>query len=198
MIGFLKGTVILNDGETVILEVGGVGYRIFIPTSSAARFAEKHTPVCLYTHLRVRDNEVSLYGFDNMQQRILFEALLEVGGVGPKVALAALSSFTPDALALAITRDDVATLSSIPGVGKKTAQRMALELKGKMEPLSGDTGVTVSPRLQSPALNDAHDALEAMGFTSAEIRVALARVDDGQDASVIIAQALRELGGARS
>ena len=197
MIGYLRGTVIARDGENLLLDVNGVGYRLYVPTSLVADGAVVGGELAVHTHLHVRENEVALYAFADPEQLALFEALITVNGVGPKVALAALAAYTPEALALAISTDDIALLSSIAGVGKKTAQRIAIDLKGKVAPELGD-GATALRSGDAPALSDAHAALDAMGFSSAEIQVALKGIDMSQDTPAIIGAALRQLGGARA
>jgi len=197
MIGFLRGFVASGDSEVATLDVGGVGYEVYVPASTLSNLSARGGEVMLFTYQHVRENEISLYGFEDVQQRRIFKALLEVSGVGPKVALAALSSYTPDSLALAISTDDIALLSSIPGVGKKTAQRIALDLKGKIAPELGGDPIGGTP-LDTPTLSDAHAALDAMGFTSAEIQGVLREVDMDQETPQVIGEALRRMGGVRA
>ncbi|MCL2492028.1 MAG: Holliday junction branch migration protein RuvA [Coriobacteriia bacterium] len=195
MIGFLRGQAVTFDGAILTLDVNGVGFQINVAPQVGQRLESGSAEVSVYTFMYIRDNEVALYGFDDLRQRELFELFLEVNGVGPKVALAALSSFDPDMLARAISTDDIALLSSIPGVGKKTAQRIALDLKDKVAP-SLDSQGAFATASATPAHSDAHAALEAMGFSPAEIQVALRGADLTQETPTIIAEALRRLGGA--
>jgi len=197
MIGFLRGHIASCDEGIVTLDVGGVGYEVFVPASSAPDLNAASGEIIIFTYQHVRENEISLYGFEDARQRSLFKVLLEVSGVGPKVALAALSSYTPDALALAISSDDIAMLSNIPGVGKKTAQRIAIDLKGKVAP-SLDLDSASTGGVTVPVLSDAHAALDAMGFTSSEIQGALKDVDMIQETPSVIAEALRRMGGVRA
>ncbi|MCL2818591.1 MAG: Holliday junction branch migration protein RuvA [Actinomycetia bacterium] len=197
MIGFLRGQPASFDGEVLTLDVGGIGYQVYVAPALGQRLIQEGGEASVYTHQYVRESEISLYGFDELRQRELFRRFLEVSGVGPKVALAALSSYSPDALAMAISCDDIALLSSIPGVGKKTAQRIALDLKGKVGADLEGVG-TPSHLPAHPALRDAHAALDAMGFSTAEIQAGLKGTDVGQDTPTIIADALRRMGGARA
>jgi Holliday junction DNA helicase RuvA len=196
VIGFLRGIVAQRDRESLTLDVGGVGFVIHVP-SSVAEAATMGAEACFHTHLHVREAELTLYGFDDQVARTMFCDLISVSGVGPKVALAALSSYTPAALALAVSIDDIVTLSSIPGVGKKTAQRIALDLKGKVAADRGGFEASFGAA-RAPALSDAHAALDAMGFSAAEIAVALSGVDLDMDTPSLMREALRRLGGARA
>ena len=142
----------------------------------------------------MREDELTLYGFESEGERELFEALIGVSGVGPKVALAVLSSLRPDALRTAIARDDVTLLSSVPGVGKKTAQRLLIDLKDKLgSPDVGSSGGGASTH----AAIEARDALLSMGFTAAEAAAALRDVEPGASAEQMLRAALKALGGAR-
>jgi Holliday junction DNA helicase RuvA len=150
--------------------------------------------ITVHTYLHVREDELTLYGFESEEERSLFERLISISGVGPKVALAVLSSLAPDALRSAIAREDVALLSSVPGVGKKTAQRLILELKDKLDlPDLGIAAIAAGPL----AATEARDALLAMGFSSVEAAVALRDADASASAEQLLKSALRSLGGAR-
>jgi len=194
VIAFLTGRIAEKTATHAVLDVAGVGYRIAMPTGSLAALPAQGDTVTIHTYLHVREDEMSLFGFESPTERLLFEKLITVSGVGPKVALAALSSFSPDALVDAIATEDVALISSIPGVGKKTAQRMILDLKDKLE---GATGVaTVNGAVGADASADARDALLSMGFTSAEIAAALKGFEGASgDTQALLRYALRRLGG---
>jgi Holliday junction DNA helicase RuvA len=197
MIGFVRGMVATCVDGVVTVDVGGVGYQVFVPTSFSAQLSQESGEILIHTYQYVRESEISLYGFETVAQRELFKALLDVSGVGPKVALAALSSFSPETLSRAIATDDLATITSIPGVGKKTAQRIIIDLKGKIDS-SLEVFLPSSRQHEIPAISDTHAALEGMGFSSMEIAVALKGIDESQDTPMIIAQALRNLGGVRA
>lgn len=194
MIAFLTGRLVERTATHVVLDVAGVGYRVAMPTGSLAALPALGDSVTIHTHLHVRDDEMSLFGFESPAERALFEKLITVSGVGPKVALAALSSFSPDALAAAITAEDLALIGSIPGVGKKTAQRMVLDLKDKLA--DGLTPGVAPGRKGDDATADARDALLSMGFSAAEIATAMKGFTGAAgDTSGLLKFALKRLGG---
>ena len=133
MIAFLKGTLAGKTATTAYIEVNGVGYAVGMSQASLSKLPETGAPVEVHTFLQVRDDALALYGFLALEEKALFERLIGVGGVGPKVALAALSAFSPAGLVAAVQAQDVAAVQRIPGVGKKTASRIILELKGSFD-----------------------------------------------------------------
>lgn len=192
MIAFLTGRVAGKGASSALLDVGGVGYRLLMSTRSLSSLPAEGDTVTIHTYLHVREDELTLYGFENDDERSLFETLIGVSGVGPKLALAVLSALRPDALRAAVAADDVAVLSSVPGVGKKTAQRVALELKDKLDL----PDLALAGRGPHPvAAAEARDALLAMGFTAAEAAAALRGADDGSTAEQLLKSALKALGG---
>jgi Holliday junction DNA helicase RuvA len=194
VIAFLTGRLAGKSSGHALLDVGGVGYRLLMSTRSLSTLPAEGETVTVHTYLNVREDELTLYGFGSDEERGLFERLITVSGVGPKVALAILSSLQPDALRSAIARDDVALLSSVPGIGKKTAQRLILELKDKLD--VPDLGLTPSGAGQV-AVVEARDALLSMGFSPAEAAAALRDAEAGASAERLLKSALRSLGGAR-
>lgn len=197
MIAFLNGTMAGRGSGAAFIDVNGVGFAVGMPAADIARLPERGEPVSVYTHLAVREDAMALYGFLSQEAHALFLRLIGVSGVGPKVALAALSTFKPEELIAAIQEQDVKAVSSIPGVGKKTAQRMILELKGTLaddreESLFGARAAESAQRLAG-----ARDALLAMGFSSAEADVALKGAPDSADTeSALLQYALKRLGSA--
>lgn len=195
MIAFLKGTVAGRSADAAFLDVNGVGFQVGMPASDLAKLPDRGEEVALFTHLAVREDAMALFGFLSQEEKALFERLIGVSGIGPKVALAALSSFRPEELVAAISSEDVKAVSTIPGVGKKTAQRMILELKGSLaqesEPdLFGANTAAAAERLQG-----ARDALLAMGFSLAEADLALKGAPENADTeSALLQYALRRLG----
>lgn len=173
MIARLRGKPVARDAHGLVLDVGGVGYRLHATPSALGR-ADGADEVVLETHLHVREDALQLYGFADAAERELFEELLAVSGVGPKVALAIVSGYTPAELTRAIVREDAALFQTIPGIGKKTAQRVVLELKERIAPLAA---------VESPHLGpgDGHvvarDALVELGYSAAEAEERLAGVD---------------------
>jgi Holliday junction DNA helicase RuvA len=172
VIARLRGKPVASTPEGLVLDVGGVGYLV-AATPSAVRRADGADEVTVETYLHVREDTMQLYGFADRAERELFVQLLTVNGIGPKVALAIVSGSPPEELRRAIVREDTARFQIIPGIGKKTAERIVLELKEKM----GDGG----PELAAVGSGDAHvvarDALVELGYTPADAEHALADTD---------------------
>jgi len=179
MIDFLRGTVAHIEEEWIVVDVAGVGYRVFTPNPYA--FAVSGEPVTVYTHHHVREDAALLFGFATREEQRLFRALLEVSGIGPKVALGVLAGARPDAIAAAIRQENIAFLTKLPGIGRKTAQRMILDLKDKLgrgEGLTPASGIPGDAAAESAAAGgqgagtawpEAREALAALGYTAAEI-----------------------------
>ncbi len=189
MIARLRGRAVARDAESLVLDVGGVGYRLHA-TPSAVREAERRDEVVLETHLHVREDALQLYGFAQAAERELFEHLLAVSGVGPKVALAIVSGYSPAELLRAIVREDAALFQTIPGIGKKTAQRVVLELKEKLAPLAA-----VPPGSGRGGEGHAHvvarDALVELGYSVVEAEQRLAGIDPELPPAERVRRALR-------
>ena len=196
MIAFLKGRLAGKTAATAFIDVNGVGYAVGMSQASLSKLPEAGAPVEVHTYMQVRDDAVALFGFMTVEEKALFERLIGVSGVGPKVALAALSSFTPAALVAAVAAQDVVAVQRVPGVGKKTASRIILELKGSLdqglEGLFGDASQSAAPAAER--LAGALEALLSMGFTSAEADVALKGAPEGGDEGVLLQYALKRLG----
>jgi Holliday junction DNA helicase RuvA len=179
VIGFLDGAVAALRVDGCLLEVAGVGYRLFCSSTTMSRLPPVGGRCRLWTHTYVREESLALYGFATEAEQDIFEALLGVAGVGPKVALQVCSAFTPEDLRRALVTEDIPVLSSVPGIGRKTAQRMVLDLKEKMD----------LPDLQlvgrvPDAVVAARSALENLGYSTAEVRAALAGIDAAPDDSL--------------
>src|SRR6266487_1126146 len=171
MISRLRGEVVTRSAAGIVLDVGGVGYLVN-PTASARRRAEQGGEVVLETYLHVREDVLQLFGFTEAAERELFELLLSVQGVGPKVALAIVSGSSPDELRRAIVLEDTDRFEAIPGIGKKTAQRVVLELKEKLATVvTAETGAPKNDHLV------ARDALVELGYSLVEAEKALAATD---------------------
>ncbi len=187
MISRLRGKAVAWDADGLVLDVNGVGYRLFA-TPAAVKKADGADEVVLETHLHVREDAMQLFGFADQDERELFEQLLSVSGVGPKVALAIVSGYSPGELRRAIVREDDALFQSIPGIGKKTAQRVVLELKEKIAPLAA----VDAPHLGA---GDGHivarDALVELGYSPAEAEQRLAAVDPDLPPAERVREALR-------
>jgi holliday junction DNA helicase RuvA len=182
MISRLRGTPVGRNGERLVLDVGGVGYAL-AATPTALSLAERGGEVALETYLHVREDALQLYGFGEPAERELFEHLLAVSGVGPKVALAIVSGSPPADLRRAIALEDTARFEAIPGIGKKTAQRVVLELKEKL----GSAAV-----MSEPGRVGARDALVGLGYSVVEAERALSKVDSALPVEEQVRQALRE------
>jgi Holliday junction DNA helicase RuvA len=187
VISFLEGEVADRSGTRVVISVAGVGYEVLVPTSTAGRLPPVGGRARLFTRLQVRDDAIVLYGFGSPAERELFDLLVTVTGVGPKVALSFLSVLTPEALRRAVASGDVAALTLVPGVGKKVAQRVVLDLKDKL----GGEGVA----FEGP-LADVREALLALGLSPQEASEALAALPADGDRPVedLLRLALRHLG----
>lgn len=179
MITYVSGKLVSKKATEVVIDVHGIGYQIQTPTSTYEKLPEPGRPVTLHTHHYVREDAALLYGFADPDQRSVFEAMLAVSGIGPKLALAALSAFSASDLREYVVRGDVAVLTGIPGVGRKTAERLVVELRDRFARLdvglpSGD-GAGVSTSLRGDALA----ALEALGVSRAAADRSVARVLKG-------------------
>jgi Holliday junction DNA helicase RuvA len=186
MISRLRGEVVTRSPAGVVVDVGGVGYLVN-PTASAARKAEPGGEVVLETYLHVREDVLQLFGFAEPAERELFELLLSVQGVGPKVALAIVSGSSPNELRRAIALEDTARFQAIPGIGKKTAQRVVMELKEKLGAV-GEEPTALAPK---PHLV-ARDALVELGYSLAEAEEALAGTDPDAPPEERVREALKK------
>ena len=195
MIALVAGEVAVRRPDHVVVETaGGVGYRLAVSTETLRQVPGVGRPVSLHTHLVVRDDALALYGFATEEERDLFLALIGVQSVGPKVALAVLSGGTPRELVAALVAGDVARLQAVPGIGKRTAERIVVELREKVgaEAELSDAPITVT-RGDDPR-HIARDGLLELGFQPAEAQTLLAAAE-GETAEELLASALR---GARA
>jgi Holliday junction DNA helicase RuvA len=186
MIARLRGRPVANTPEGLVLDVGGVGYLV-AATPSAVRAADGATEVVVQTYLHVREDALQLYGFADTAERELFVQLLSVNGVGPKVALAIVSGSPAADLRRAIVLEDTARFQAIPGIGKKTAERIVLELKEKL----GDAPVPISSAAGTTPHVVARDALVELGYSVGEAEQALATVDPELPPEERVRQALK-------
>lgn len=193
MISFIKGTLVATDPEGAIIEVNGIGYRVAMSYNSLAKLGSVGSSVQVLTYLYVREDALVLYGFTSDEERRLFEKLITVSGIGPKVALSALSRFEAPELISAIVAQDVSAVQKIPGVGKKTASRIVLELKDALGQAElGPLFAVAKPVKQS--VDAATDALLSMGFTSTEAELALQGAPEDANESELLRYALKRLG----
>ena len=196
MIAGLRGTLFAKEADSIIVDCGGVLYRVFVPPSALSQVGTEGEPVHVHTHLAVREDALTLYGCLTRRQLQLFETLLNVTGVGPRVALGILSTLPADTLEQAIAQGDVVMLTRVPGVGKKLAQRMVLELKGKLDLVAlGVTGA--SGALPPGPLADVAAALTSLGYGPSEINQVLPQLpaDGSVPVEDLVMRALQQIGG---
>jgi Holliday junction DNA helicase RuvA len=195
VISRLRGEVIERRDGLVVIDVAGVGYLVHLPTSASV--PARGQAVELHTSLQVREDSMTLYGFTAASELRLFELLISSSGVGPKLALSVLSTLRPPAIEAAIATGDVAVLTSVPGIGRKVADRLVLELRDRVAPLTG-TPVIGASGDESSALAEVREALIGFGFTPAEVQGALAEVaaTGDESASELLRRTLQRLGRA--
>jgi Holliday junction DNA helicase RuvA len=191
MIGRIRGTLVDKSLESVVLDVGGVGYSIAVTPRSLAELPGIGEEAVLHTHLHVREDQLALFGFGSIEERDLFDLLLGISGIGPKVALAILATLSPDELRSAVFADDTAALIAVPGIGKRSAQKLMLELRPKMDILD-ETSTGTGP------LVEAREALEGLGYAPDEIRGTLSALPSDLPVEELIKQSLQELGRGRT
>lgn len=193
MIAYIKGEVAWIEEERIVLESGNIGYNIMMPASSFDTQDLVGKEVKIYTHLNVREDAMQLYGFLNLDELKTFRLLLGVNGIGPKAALGILSDLTTDELRFAVLSDDVKTISKAPGIGKKTAQKLILELKDKIDLEEvfetkqehvRETEGKMESKEENAAKKDAVDALTALGYSSTEALRAVRQTGVTQDMDV--------------
>lgn len=192
MIAMLRGRVVSASLGELILDVHGVGYRVRVPPASFGKVGDE---LVLHTHLAVREDAMTLYGFPEAAARDLFEVLLSVTGFGPKLALAAIGALGAEGLRRAVLAEDVHAITAVPGVGKKSAQRVILELREK---LGAGAGGDLPGGGEAGGRAEVREALAALGYAPAEVQRALQSLPDGDDAPVeeLLRQALRALDPA--
>jgi Holliday junction DNA helicase RuvA len=190
LIGSLSGKLVAKQPPQVLLEVAGIGYELDVPMSTFYNLPATGEPVKLHTHLVVREDAHVLYGFATLEERAVFRKLIRISGVGARTALSVLSGLSVAELAQAVTLQDSARLTKVPGIGKKTAERLLLELKGKIaEPLPGAGVGREAPSVSNDVLN----ALLALGYSEKEALLATKGLPPGVAVSDGIRQALKAL-----
>lgn len=196
MFAYIKGILEQKSNNYVVIDVGGIGYKIFMATKAIEALGEIGEIVKVHTHYYVREDNISLYGFNTNEELRMFELLLQVSGIGAKSAIAMLSEISPSSFALAVISDDISQLVKIPGIGKKTAARIVLELKDK---LKTEEAITKTEEVKLSISNEeetseAIAALQVLGYTKREIEKALENVDTKNlQLEEIIKQGLKNL-----
>jgi Holliday junction DNA helicase RuvA len=200
VIGSLRGRLLDRGGSEVMVEVAGVGYRVAVSPTTAVSLGEVGHEVFVHVHHHIREDAQTLYGFPTADERRCFEALLGAHGVGPALALAILSVHLPNALARILAEDDLGALCLVPGVGKKTAARLLIELKSRLSIPDFDAPVTATVTGAGgvpSARRDVRIALAGLGYSDAEVHEALTGLADDGDPSLLLKAALQRLAVAR-
>jgi len=192
MIATVEGILEYRGNDSVIINVGGIGFRVYVPSSTSSQLGAVKGRVSLYTHLHVREDSISLYGFTSSEELTLFRSLISVTGIGAKLALTVLSALNPEQLVMAITSGDVDLLSQTPGIGKKIASRLVVELRGKLEKEWKEVALPMAPENA-----DVIAALTGLGYSVAEATKAISRLPDSDGLSLEekIRMALQQLAG---
>ncbi len=194
MIGSLNGLIISKKPSEVLLEVNGIGYEVYIPLSTSFKLPSVDQTVQLLTHLIVREDQHTLYGFITEDERKLFRALIKISGVGAKLALTILSGINVEGFIRSVQMQDIDTLVHLPGIGKKTAERLLVEMKDKVDQM-GD--IALNDAIESKDLRiiqEAHNALTSLGYKSVEARKILDGIDsNGLTVEALLKQALQSL-----
>lgn len=179
VIGWLKGHIIEKEQPgKIVLDVNGVGYDVETSLNTFSQIEQSAQKIELYIHTVVREDALLLYGFFNQEERALFRALIKVNGVGPKSAIAILSSISPSEFIQAIQQENAVLLTKLPGIGKKTAERLVVEMRDGMKQLSSHYDPVVP--MQAKQQDEAISALEALGYKTQEAHKAVSKIDDGK------------------
>lgn len=187
MIGRLRGTIVRQGATSLVIDVGGIGYEVAVPVRTLVELPGVGEDAVLHTHLHVREDQLALYGFAAADDRDLFRLLLGITGVGPKVALAILSTMDADELRGVVATEDAAALTAVPGIGKRSAQKLLLELRPKLELPDGE----LDP---SGARSEVRAALEGLGYQPDEIGGVLRDLPDDLPVEDLLKRSLQTLG----
>jgi holliday junction DNA helicase RuvA len=200
VIAFLRGRVLDNDGESAVVEAGGVGYQVFVSAKTAAALPAVGSETELFVHAHfIQDEPLRLYGFTDVGERRLMQTLISVQGVSPRIALQVLAAIEPEELVRAIATGDVGRLTQVKGVGRKIAERLALELREKILTLPAGKGAVVpapvpaAGRVPAGVLGDVYGALTGLGYKPAEIEPLLETMDAARPVAELVRDALSAL-----
>lgn len=198
MIGSLRGTVLERSTESsVLIEVGGVGYVVTVTPRTLAEL-EPSSPAFLYVHHHIREDAQTLYGFRLRDERATFEVLIATHGIGPALAIAILGTHAPSALVDIVATNDLGALTLVPGVGKKTAERLLVELRNRLDlPMLDPVGAGPNAH-GGGVVSDVREALTGLGYAPEEVRDALRELPTNDDASTLLRDALKLLGAKRA
>lgn len=198
MIGRLSGRLIAKQPPAIMIDVQGVGYEVDVSMNTFCELPALDAVVTLHIHMAVREDGHFLYGFLSESERTAFRQLIKISGVGARMALAVLSGLNVDDLAAAIARQDVACFTRIPGIGKKTAERLLLELKGKLDLVAGNAAIIAAGNsIAADPLQDTIDALIALGYNAREAQAATKALPVGVSTTDAIRLALKQLSGLK-
>lgn len=197
MIAWLKGELLEKQAPTILLDVNGVGYELEAPMTTFYELPAVNETAALYVHMVVREDAQLLFGFSNRQQRELFRSLIKVNGVGPKVALAVLSTLSAQELLQCMANEDFKQLTKVPGIGMKTAQRLVVEMKDRLEKEFGDVALEARAQAGDAAngRDDAIQALVSLGYRNADASRVVKSLGNDLSSEELIRQALRTLSG---
>ena len=193
MIGSLRGRLSSKQAPQIVIECGGVGYEVETPMSTFLDLPEPGTDLFIYTHLLVREDAQILYGFSTEDERLMFRTLLKVNRVGAKLALGILSAMSTNDFRRCVELEDTTAMSKIPGIGKKTAERLIIEMRDRIDAAAPGGGKTASLTVAASARNEAVDALVALGYKPKEVQTLIAKLDiEDKSAEDIIRLALKQ------
>lgn len=194
MIAYLEGKILYKSPEYAILNVNGVGYQVFVPLSTFYELPEAESPVKLHTYTHIREDALQLYGFKTIAEKIIFTSLISVSGIGPKLAVSILSGIGAGELEQAILLGDISRMISIPGVGKKTAERIVVELRDKISKKTGEYYYTTTPITaeNKKLYADAVSALVNLGYKKIEAESTLTRVEKESGAPLSLEDLLKQ------
>ena len=181
MLAYIKGELTAITTEYVVIEAGGLGYKVFMPETAIERLGEIGKTVKVHTYYKVREDDISIFGFNTQEELRMFELLLSVSGVGAKTAVVKISTIEPSNFAFAVISEDISELVKIPGIGKKSAQRIVLELKDKLKKeaisVEADTKVNNKASNNNDEVKEAMSALQVLGYTNKEIEKAFEKIE---------------------
>ena len=197
MFAYIKGNLEIKTEGYIVIDVNGIGYKIFMSTAAISKLGDIGQQVKVHTYLKVREDEMSLYGFNTNEELRMFELLLSVSGIGAKSAISILSNIEPSSFALAVITNDVNKIKSLPGIGPKGAQRIILELKDKIkteEAISEDGSLDIKTiNLDDEKIAEAVSALQVLGYSRKEIEKALEKADTSLSVEELIKLGLKNL-----
>lgn len=203
MLAYIKGELTMKQTEYIVIEVGGLGYKVFMSAIAIDQIGKVGDMVKVYTYYRVKEDDISIFGFNTFEELRMFELLISVSGVGAKTAVTMLGSIEPSAFAIAVIQNDISTLKQIPGIGLKSAQRIVLELKDKLkkeqqiaelEIASGTKSKIKNAIIADNKVTEATTALQVLGYTKNDIDKAINQIDKTDiTLEEIIKQALKIL-----